>query len=135
MVRVIEEAAQFTARQRWAPKVELEHVLLALLVPGTDTYAYLAAREVDIPTLINELDAICPCYQNGPYFPTRSELWSHISIDIWDLNKDTSSDLKFVRAALSYLDDFPDGTPSFAQARLLELGITLEDIEAVLESI
>jgi len=78
-IEAIRKASQYQARLRWAPKVVFEHVLLALLVDGTDTSNLLGALTIDRAELSRQLDALLPHFETGPYFPEHEESFISLS--------------------------------------------------------
>jgi len=114
-------AGQFEARRHWAPEIEVDHVLLALLVPGTDTFDLLKDLRVD--ELAEQVEATLPRYASGPYFPEYSGACRMASLSM-SLGK--SSDLKFVEDILFRASWNASGALSPGFELLRRNGVTLE---------
>ena len=71
--KVIEvmSASEYEARSRKAPLVTLEHLLLALLVPGTDTWALIEVGDGDPTMAAQALDNATPRFVEGPRWPEK----------------------------------------------------------------
>jgi|GEM_PF-3878296 len=117
----VHRAGQFEARRHWAPEIEVDHVLLALLVPGTDTSELL--KDLRIDDLAEQVEATLPRFATGPFFPEYSSACRMASLSM-SLGK--SSDLKFVEDVLFRASWNASGalTPGFELLR--RNGVTLE---------
>lgn len=72
----VKDAALWEASSRRAPSVTLEHLVLALIVDGTDTSALLDGMGVDRAALRRELEEFCPTFESGPELPEESAPYS-----------------------------------------------------------
>jgi hypothetical protein len=65
-------AARNEARIRRAPEVRLDHMIIALLQPGTNTAKYLTSRGIDWGAWRIWLDDRLPRQEDGPRFPENA---------------------------------------------------------------
>jgi hypothetical protein len=124
----IEDGAIFEARLRWAPEVELGHVLLALLVDGTDTSEYLDSLGINRNKLWTQIDAGLPRHSAGPYFPRVSKDVRHYLMLMYLGVERGTSDLKYVECLLNS-EPRPIGRgPNPLSEILTEFGLSLDAV-------
>ena len=133
MVRSIEGAAQYEARLRWAPTLEFEHILLALLVDRTETAEFLNSLGVDRAELADALDKALPKFDSGPFFPKQQG--PSILFDVYLLAPERPSDLKVIEGMFILEQLVKSESPSVGLAMLEARGVTLESVQSRLDSL
>jgi ATP-dependent Clp protease ATP-binding subunit ClpA len=71
-INAVLNLAEFEARSRGNTETEKDHILLALLSPETETYAWLKQTGADPEAVARAIDATLPRASSGPDFPPRS---------------------------------------------------------------
>jgi ATP-dependent Clp protease ATP-binding subunit ClpA len=131
----IKEAAMFEARSRRAPNVDFGHVVLALLVDGTDTSSLVDSLGVDRAELAEEIDMGLPKSESGPYFPEVLHAVNSCFIDMHLQTKGRCSDLKFFESLLGTRSWRVPTEPHPIVELLTEHGLTLDAVRGRLKEL
>jgi hypothetical protein len=123
----VRQAARWQALSRKAPQVTLMHLLLALLVDGTDTSRFMDDRGVDRQQMRDRCDAACERFAEGPMFPEDSPQFALTHADK-PFAPRKFSDLEYVYALLEH-----DRDP--AAQLLASEGVERDDVRFSLHAI
>lgn len=130
--RAVEDAAQFEARARWAQEIVIEDVLLALMADGTDTADLCDSLGIDRGQLAEELDAMLPRSESGPYFPPEGP---NVHLFGISLVVGKTSDLKFIEQSLKSQVRTPKPEKQPALDLLVQRGLTLDAVQGRLREL
>jgi hypothetical protein len=129
--KAVLRAATFEARSRWAPEIEFEDVLLALLVDGTDTSKLMDDLGVDRAAFVTEIRAGLPEYAAGPFFPPEHP---HLHLTGAFIGQGPTSDLKALESAFNRQERVKEGS-SVGIEKLRRHGVSLEAIQTRLREL